>query len=116
MDVQRRSQIDREMRELTARYNMERTQMEAEIRRLREMMEAKTRELDEWRSKASSLEIRINELIPKTGQNIQMESRIAELENKLALFSQEIERLNLQLKDRNNEILELSTRYKRADQ
>lgn len=44
-----------------------------------------------------------------------MESRIAELENKLALCSQEIERLTLQLKDRNNEISELNIRYKRAD-
>lgn len=44
-----------------------------------------------------------------------MENRIAELENKLALFSQEIERLNLQLKERNNEILELNKRYKIID-
>jgi chromosome segregation ATPase len=71
--------------------------------------------LDDWRSKASALETRVNDLQSKTGQNIQMENRIAELENKLALFSQEIERLNLQLKERNNEILELNKRYKIID-
>jgi len=115
MSVLHRSQVDREMRELTARYNQERSQLEAEIKRLRDILEVKTRELDDWRSKASALETRVNDLQSKTGQNIQMENRIAELENKLALFSQEIERLNLQLKERNNEILELNKRYKIID-
>jgi hypothetical protein len=43
MSVLHRSQVDREMRELTARYNQERSQLEAEIKRLRDILEVKTR-------------------------------------------------------------------------
>lgn len=53
LDVQRRSQLDREVREITLRFNAERSQLEGEIKRLKDFMDGKNREVEEWRIQAS---------------------------------------------------------------
>lgn len=51
MDVQRKSQLDKQVRDLTVRFNLERSQFEIELRRLKEALEARSHESEEWRNK-----------------------------------------------------------------
>jgi hypothetical protein len=60
MELQRRSQVEKEMREMSAKYNMDRVQLEGEIKRLREILEGKGREIDDWRAKVQVYETRTN--------------------------------------------------------
>ena len=75
-------------------------QLAYEIERLKQIVDLRTRELEEWRSKYSSLEIKINEF--RGG-----EGRLYEYENRIAMLSTEIERLNsfiVKLKSDNQEL------------
>ena len=81
MESQRKSMLDREMRELTIKFQAERGNLENEIRKLRESLEYKLREIDEHKQRSQKLEITIMELQRN-------EATINELESKLALVSQ----------------------------
>lgn len=59
------------------RFNYEKAQLESEIKRLRDILEGKGREIDDFRMKISSYEARISELMSKTG-NVQLEARLSE--------------------------------------
>lgn len=62
MESQRKSMIDREIREITIRFQTERSGLENEIRKCREMLENRARETDEYRQRCQKLEINIMEL------------------------------------------------------
>ena len=51
MESQRKSVVDREIRELTIKFQTERGGLENEIRKLREALDYKNRELEEYRDK-----------------------------------------------------------------
>ena len=75
-------------------------QLSYEIERLRQVIDLRQRELEEWKSKYSSLEIKITEFRGS-------ETRLFEYENRIALLSSEIERLNgfiVKLKSDNQEL------------
>jgi chromosome segregation ATPase len=75
-------------------------QLSYEIERLKQVINLRQKELEDWRSKYSSLEIKISESRGK-------ESRIFEIENRVTLLTSEIERLNVfnaKLKSDNNEL------------
>jgi uncharacterized small protein (DUF1192 family) len=75
-----------------------------EIDRLNEVVRAKLREIEEWRNRYNSIEI--------TAQKYKSyEGKMIELENRVALMSNEIERLNQLLKQRMNELDEWKSRY-----
>jgi uncharacterized small protein (DUF1192 family) len=78
--------------------------LEAEIRKLKEFLEIRSRETEEWRSKYSRIEITVTEL--KGSQ-----SKLIEYENRIALLSSEIERLNQIMKRKNDEIEEWRVKY-----
>lgn len=67
IDLQRKSQLDKEVRELTAKFNMERGQLEMEIRRLKEFIEGKNREGEELRVQVTRLDRQLQEMNAKTG-------------------------------------------------
>ena len=87
MESQRKSMFDREIREITIRFQTERSTLENEIRKLREALEYKNRELEEGRGKLQRLEIQVLEMQSSLGQ-------MTEYENQLAMLSQEMLRLN----------------------
>ena len=97
MESQRKSMLDREMRELTIKFQAERGNLENEIRKLRESLEYKMREIDEHKQRSQKLEITIMELQRN-------ELTITELENKLTMVSQELYRLNDILKQKQDEL------------
>jgi predicted nucleic acid-binding Zn-ribbon protein len=82
------------MRELQDRFQNERSQLEMEIRKLKEALSAKNREGEDFNA-------RINEMSQKLIQASNLEKRAYEYENKVVYATQEIERLNRVLRDRN---------------
>jgi thermostable 8-oxoguanine DNA glycosylase len=58
LETKRKSEIDREIRELQHRFQNERSQLEMEIRRAKESMERKNRE-------GEDMSLRINQLTKK---------------------------------------------------
>ena len=76
------------MREVTARFQSERSNFEVEIRRLRETLEGKNREGDDLRGKLNGLNTRIQELSFKTGNQADLERRIVESDGRLNSVSQ----------------------------
>ena len=51
MESQRKSMIDREIREMTVRFQNERSGLESEIRKCRELLDNRGREIDDYREK-----------------------------------------------------------------
>jgi chromosome segregation ATPase len=100
MESQRKSMIDREIREMTIRFQNERSSLENEIRKCRELLDNRAREVEELRQRAQKQEITIMEL--RNYENL-----IADHENRLALLNQELLRLNelLRQKDEDNGVL-----------
>ena len=82
----------------------EKSGMEGELHRLQDILEHRNHEIDEWRKKYSSLEVTIIELRSSQG-------KLFEYENKIALLSQEIERLQSMMKLRNEEIDEWKHKF-----
>lgn len=97
MESQRKSMLDREMRELTLRFQTERGNLENEIRKLRESLEYKNRELDDAKRRLKEFEVTILELR-------RHESTIRELESKLTMITQEMHRLNELLRQKQDEL------------
>ena len=97
MESQRKSMIDREIRELTLRFQTDRGNLENEIRKLREGIEYKNRELEEYRQRCQKYEITVMELK-------RSESAIDDLNGKVAIMAQEISRLNEMLRQKQEEI------------
>jgi hypothetical protein len=87
MESQRKSVLDREIRELTIKFQGERGILEAEIRKLRDLLESRSKELGEQSQRVSRLEMALEE-------SRRSHSTIQDLENKLTLLSQEVLRLN----------------------
>jgi len=71
--------------------------MKNEIRRLAEFLELRDKEIYELRSKVNQYELIITELKICEGRNL-------EYENKLTLFSSEIERLNKHVREKSEEL------------
>lgn len=112
MDVQRKSQLDKEVRDLANRFNLERSQMEIELRRLKEALEGKTRESEDWRQKVSRYELQLQEMNSKLGHAQVLEKRVGEYEMRMSSLTQSLEQLERQLKDKTSDLLTLSTQYR----
>ena len=82
----------------------EKSGIEGELHRLKDMLDYRNHEIDEWRKKYNSLEVTIVELRSSQG-------KLFEYENKIALLSQEIERLQSMMKLRNEEIDEWKHKF-----
>jgi hypothetical protein len=57
MESQRKSMMDREIKELTLKFSTDRQNLEKEIRKLREALDAKDAELQRCQNKIAQLEI-----------------------------------------------------------
>ena len=109
MESQRKSVVDREMRELTIRFQTERGTLENEIRKLREALDYKNREVDEYREKCQKFEISLIEAK-------RAEVAASEMEGKLVMLTQEIARLTELLKQKQGEIEEARQKEFRLNQ
>ena len=107
-DARRKSYIEREVRDLTVRFNMDKSNWENDMRKLRDLLDARTRENEDLKGRYGKLEITIGEM--KGSQ-----SKIPEYENRLALMSSEIERLNAILKKKSDEIEDWKGRYTKIE-
>jgi chromosome segregation ATPase len=94
---QTKSVFQKEVRELQTRFDSERSQFEVDMRRLREGLENKNRESGE-------LNRQIQELSQKLRQLSVFEQKASDYEGKIVMASQEIERLNRVLRDKNSEL------------
>ena len=97
MESQRKSMIDREIRELEIKFESERRMLENEIRKVREALENKNSECNRFKSDLSRLEI-------QNGELRQDQSKLYEFENKVVMISQETMRLNELLRSRQEEV------------
>jgi predicted DNA-binding protein YlxM (UPF0122 family) len=97
MDSQRKSMIDRDMREMAVRHQTERSNLENEIRKLRDCLEAKGKELEDARMRFGHYEVSMIEMNST-------QDKLEDYENKLALISQEMMRLNELVKTKQEEI------------
>lgn len=103
MESQRKSMLDREMRELTLKFQAERGTLENEIRKLREALEYKQRDLDETKNRLQRSEMVVVEMRGNLTQ-------LAEYENKIAMLAQEMTRLNDVLRSKQDELEQARTR------
>lgn len=94
---------------MTIRFQNERSSLENEIRKGREQLENRNRQIEDYRQKIQRLDIQVMEL-----RNY--ESTIAQNENKIAMMSQEMMRLNSILKDKEDEIHSLKQKEHRLNQ
>lgn len=115
MDNQRKSLIEREVREVTTRFQSERGNLEIELRRLRETLDGKNRETEDLKGKLNGLNIRIQELTFKTGNQVDLERRIGESDHRLNSVSQQLENLNRQLQQKTAENNELIGKIRHSD-
>lgn len=115
MDNQRKSLLEREIREVTNRFQSERSNFEVEIRRLRETVDGKHREGEDLKSKLNALNARIQELSFKTGNQAELERRISDSDNRLNSVGQELERLNRQLQAKNAENIEIINKLRNSE-
>jgi uncharacterized small protein (DUF1192 family) len=79
-----------------------------EIERLNGVLRQRAEEIDNWKSRYSKIEISITEYKG-------LEGRLREYENRIALLSQEIERLNGVLKSRADEIEQWRVNYSKLE-
>lgn len=96
MESQRKSMIDRELRELTVRFATERSNLENEIRKYRDQLENRYHEIEDYKQKCQRYEILVMEL--RNNENLIIDS-----EKKLNMLNQELMRLNEILKDKEEE-------------
>lgn len=89
--------IDREIREMTIRFQNERSSLESQIRKCREMLNNRNSQIEDYKQKCQKYEIEIMEL--RNYEHI-----IAEHEDKLVLLSNELMRLTELLRNREDEI------------
>ena len=89
-DTQRKTLIEREVREVTTRFQTERSNLEIELRRLKETLDGKNRETEDLRSKLNGVNVRIQELTFKTGNQADLERRIGESDHRLNSVSQQL--------------------------
>lgn len=75
IDQQRRSQLDKQVRELTVKFNMERGQLEAEIKRLKDFIEARNRDSEELKVQITRLQQQLQEMASKTSHVRELEQR-----------------------------------------
>lgn len=73
--------IDREIREMTIRFQNERSSLENEIRKSRELLDNRARELEDYKQRCQKYEITVMEL--RNYENL-----ITDHENKLVLLNQ----------------------------
>ena len=71
---------------------------------MKEFLEIRTRENEDWRSKYSKLEITVTDLRGS-------QAKLIEYENRIGLLSSEIERLNQIMKRKSDEIEEWRLKY-----
>jgi|JI6StandDraft_1071083.scaffolds.fasta_scaffold03703_12 chromosome segregation ATPase len=86
--------------------------MEIEIRRLKEALDARSRESEEWRLKAVRYETQLNEANSRFGHTQQLEKRVGEYEIRMSGLTQNLELLDRQLKDKTSELISLSGQYR----
>jgi len=103
-ESRRKSQMDREVREMTLKFNAQKAGFEAETKRLREVIELRAREIEDWNVQYSELEARFSQLRS-------LESKSQQQDNRIVLLEQEIERLNGALKVKMEEISDWKSRY-----
>ena len=79
-----------------------------EIERLNSMMRGKSDEIEQWKVRCSKYEISISEYRS-------YDNKLKDYENRIALLSQEIERLNSMLKTRSQDIEYWKTKYSQLE-
>lgn len=114
-DSQKRSQVERELRELHNRFQGERSQLELDIRRLRESLESRARENEDLKGKIGSLTLKIQELTARSENKTELEAKVRDYEGKIVQVTRELERLNRVLADKSNEANELAARLRAAE-
>jgi uncharacterized protein YukE len=87
MESQRKSMIDREIREMSIRFQNERASLESEIRKLREMLNNRDADIENYKQRCQKYEIELMEL--RNNEHL-----VSELENKVALLANELNRLS----------------------
>ena len=107
-EARRKSYIEREVKDITVRFNMEKSNWENDMRRLRDLLDARTKENEDLKIRYGKLEVNLGEF--KGSQ-----AKIIEYENRLALMSSEIERLNAILKKKSDEIEDWRNRYSKLE-
>ena len=85
------------------------------MRRLRDTLEGKNREGEDLRSKLNALNVKVQELSFKTGNQGELERRISDSDNRLNVVSQELERLNRQLQSKTAENSELINKIRLSE-
>lgn len=102
LEGQKRSLVEREIREVSLRFQTDRNQLDLEIRRLRDNLEGRGRENEDLRGKINSLTGKLQELSIRSENKQELERRINDYEAKIVTFTQEVERLNRVLRDKSN--------------
>lgn len=102
LESQRKSMVDREIRELTLRSESERKGLEKEIRKLREGLEEKDANVQRVEGLLAKARVQIQELQ-------RYEDLVMDYENKFAMISQETVRLNDLLRHKHEEIEKLAS-------
>lgn len=99
-EARRKSMIDKEIRETVMKFNEERGAWEADLKRIRENYEKKSRELE--------ISKQNNEKLQRAMMNFKtQDGKISEFETNIALYLNEIEKLNEILRKKTIEIKEL---------
>ena len=93
---------------LISEYESKFALLSQEIERLNNMLRVKDEDISQWRSRYDQLEISNREF----GS---YKSRLTEYENKIALLSQEIERLNSMLRTKDDELYSFRSRYEQLE-
>lgn len=68
MESQRKSMVDREIREMTIRFQNERAGLENEIRKLREILSNRDSDIDNYKQRCQRYEIELMEL--RSNENV----------------------------------------------
>ena len=92
--------VEREIREVSSRFQSERSQLDIEIRRLRENLEGRGRENEDLRGKINNLTGKLQELSIRSENKQELERKVNDYETKIVTFTQEVERLNRVLRDK----------------
>lgn len=71
--------------------------MSEEIERQHSVIKSRNDEVEQWKQRNGKLELQV-------GNMRQLEAKLSEYENRIQLMSQEIERLNYQIKGRSEEL------------
>jgi chromosome segregation ATPase len=99
----KRFEIERELREFQSKYQNERGIFELEMKRAKDAIEAKNKEIEDLR-------LNISQFSRKMQDYSKVAERYEDLEGKIGMATEEIERLNRVLKDRNAELRDSQNR------